>query len=138
MTAYLVIGAGQLDDHTRVSYHATGNISSIPTRTKTLCGLTVSGAHGLFPVVPLSSERRGVSCQDCRDIMRQLGAEVPRDKQRPRDVCPFCAWTYSNIKRQQGSYEAYWVECCSCQARGPKRNTKDDAVQGWNDGDTQR
>lgn len=58
-----------------------------------------------------------------------------REKHAPKEVCPFCGWRYSDLKRQQHHGENFWVQCCSCGARGPRSTDKDEAIQLWNDGE---
>ena len=48
-----------------------------------------------------------------------------------RRPCPFCGWEYSDVKRQQHYGEWLWVQCSRCSARGPRVQSKEDAVQGW-------
>lgn len=55
-------------------------------------------------------------------------------KHVPRDVCPFCGWRHSDVKRQQHFGEMFWVQCCNCGARGPRRDNKPEAIECWNDG----
>jgi len=64
-----------------------------------------------------------------------VSALPAREKHAKKEVCPFCGWHYSDLKRQQHLGEAWWVQCCNCGARGPRRDNKKDAVQGWNDGE---
>lgn len=50
---------------------------------------------------------------------------------RCRLSCPFCGWISSDVKSQQHYGENFWVQCCSCGARGPRERTKAEAINGW-------
>ena len=43
--------------------------------------------------------------------------------------CPFC-----DVGQTSGTQENdwFWVECSGCGARGPKRNSKLEAINDWN------
>jgi len=49
--------------------------------------------------------------------------------------CPFCGETDVAVSKdmsEDGSVYARHVECPNCEARGPIRNTADDAIEVWN------
>jgi hypothetical protein len=59
--------------------------------------------------------------------------------------CPFCGWHCTDMQSVRTSYRrvVFWVECCSCRARGPEIDSTHNmgqgeatarrlAVDGWN------
>lgn len=53
-------------------------------------------------------------------------------------ACPFCESrdVYCKYKEERGGFNAeppeYYVRCCDCGARGPKRDSEDKAIMAWN------
>lgn len=55
-----------------------------------------------------------------------------------RSTCPFCGWHYTNMLSGpgfvlgKGNTERYRVKCCSCEALGPMKDTREEAAEAWN------
>ena len=49
-----------------------------------------------------------------------------------RRTCPFCGWYYNDLIQHKGRGGGrYFVKCCSCNARGPEGDTKEEASELW-------
>lgn len=55
-----------------------------------------------------------------------------------RSACPFCGGLRTDIKSQQHYGRYHWVQCIKCDARGPRRDTRKAAVEGWEESVTPR
>lgn len=58
------------------------------------------------------------------------GEAVKRFPSLRRQPCRFCESEANFLKRQQHYGEHFWVECV-CSARGPRHDTKLEAVKAW-------
>lgn len=50
-----------------------------------------------------------------------------------RKPCAFCLSDQSDVKRQQHYGQWFWVQCKECGARGPRVDSKEEAIKCWDD-----